>query len=68
MVLSQEALEKIISMSPEENDHWDFKLQWYKKNDRNNLLLDIIKSPSTYKWVMIYSYPFTLRLYLHLFI
>ena len=47
MVLSQEALEKIISMAPEENDHWDFKLQWYKKNDRNNLLLDIINMVNT---------------------
>lgn len=47
MVLSQEALEKIISMAPEENDHWDFKLQWYKKNNRNNLLLDIINMVNT---------------------
>lgn len=34
-------------MAPEENDHWDFKLQWYKKNDRNNLLLDIINMVNT---------------------
>lgn len=47
MVLSQEKLEEIIRMAPEENDHWDFKLQWYKKNNRNDLLLDIMNMVNT---------------------
>ena len=47
MVLSQEELEEIIRTAPEENDHWDFKLQWYKKNNRNDLLLDIINMVNT---------------------
>lgn len=34
-------------MAPDENDHWDFKLQWYKKNDRNNLLIDIMNMVNT---------------------
>lgn len=47
MVLSQEKLEEIIRMAPEENDHRDFKLQWYKKNNRNDLLLDIMNMVNT---------------------
>ena len=34
-------------MAPDENDHWDFKLQWYKNNDRNSLLIDIMNMVNT---------------------
>lgn len=46
-MLSNKDLIRIIDLAPSENDHWDFKLQWYKKNDRNNLLLDIINMVNT---------------------
>ena len=30
-MLSNKDLIRIIDLAPSENDHWDFKLQWYKK-------------------------------------
>ena len=46
-MLNEKDLIRIIDLAPNENDHWDFKLQWYKKNDRNSLLLDIINMVNT---------------------
>ena len=46
-MLKQKILENIIKMAPDENDHWDFKLQWYKNNDRNSLLIDIMNMVNT---------------------
>lgn len=46
-MLNQESLENIIKSAPDENDRWDFKLQWYKTNDRNSMLLDIINMVNT---------------------
>ena len=46
-MLNEKDLMRIINLAPNENDHWDFKLQWYKKNDRNSLLLDIINMVNT---------------------
>ena len=46
-MLKEKDLIRIIDLAPNENDHWDFKLQWYKKTDRNSLLLDIINMVNT---------------------
>lgn len=46
-MLNQQQLENIIKQAPKENDHWDFKEQWYESNKRSELLRDIMNFVNT---------------------
>lgn len=46
-MLDQQKLESLIKQAPNENDHWDFKEQWYESNERSELLRDIINFVNT---------------------
>lgn len=37
----------IIAQMPRETDHWDFKREWYKKDDKGSMLADIINFVNT---------------------
>lgn len=46
-MLDQQKLESIIKQAPKENDHWDFKEQWYESSKHSELLRDIINFVNT---------------------
>lgn len=46
-MLDKQKLENIIKQAPKENDHWDFKEQWYESNERSELLRDIMNFMNT---------------------
>lgn len=46
-MLDKQKLENIIKQAPKENDHWDFKEQWYESNERSELLRDIMNFVNT---------------------
>lgn len=47
LVLEEEELLGIIAQMPRETDHWDFKREWYKKDDKGSMLADIINFVNT---------------------
>lgn len=47
MTLNQSNFEKVIAQAPNENDHWDFKRQWYEKDNHAELIKDIINFVNT---------------------
>lgn len=46
-MLSTKELYEIIKQAPNENDHWDFKKQWYKTDDHVELIRDIMNFVNT---------------------
>lgn len=47
IVLEEEELLGIIAQMPRETDHWDFKREWYKQDDKGSMLADIINFVNT---------------------